>query len=60
MTTADGAELDVETLRDHLSDKLARYKLPREVIVTEALPRNPSGKLLKHRLRDEVAHPSDA
>ncbi|QCP05044.1 class I adenylate-forming enzyme family protein [Brevibacterium sp. CS2] len=60
VTTADGAELDVETLRDHLSDKLARYKLPREVIVTEALPRNPSGKLLKHRLRDEVAHPSDA
>ncbi|MGW9825264.1 acyl-CoA synthetase (AMP-forming)/AMP-acid ligase II [Brevibacterium pityocampae] len=55
VTTADGSPIDLETLRDHLSDKLARYKLPREVIVTEELPRNPSGKLLKNRLRDTVA-----
>ena len=55
VTTADGSPVDLETLRDHLSDKLARYKLPREVIVTEELPRNPSGKLLKNRLRDTVA-----
>ncbi|GAA4282906.1 AMP-binding protein [Brevibacterium daeguense] len=55
ITTSDGDPLDVEELREHLGDKLARYKLPREVIVTEELPRNPSGKLLKHRLRSQVA-----
>ncbi|GAA1849979.1 class I adenylate-forming enzyme family protein [Brevibacterium marinum] len=55
ITTADGRVFDVDELRDYLGDKLARYKLPREVIVTDELPRNPSGKLLKHRLRSEVA-----
>lgn len=55
VATDDGSPLDAEELRDFLSDRLARYKIPREVIVTEALPRNPSGKLLKHRLRTEIA-----
>ncbi|WP_350269414.1 AMP-binding protein [Brevibacterium sp. CBA3109] len=55
ITTADSLPFDVDELRDYLSDKLARYKLPREVIITEELPRNPSGKLLKHKLRGEVA-----
>lgn len=55
VTTDDGQPLDVEELRDFLSDKLARYKIPRELIVTEELPRNPSGKLLKHRLRSQIA-----
>ncbi|WP_349252161.1 hypothetical protein [Brevibacterium sp. SMBL_HHYL_HB1] len=55
ITTVDGSQFGVEELRDYLADKLARYKLPREVIVTDDLPRNPSGKLLKHKLRAEVA-----
>jgi feruloyl-CoA synthase len=55
ITTTDGEDFSVEELRDHLADKLARYKLPREVITTEELPRNPSGKLLKHALRDQIA-----
>ena len=55
ITTAAEQPFDVEELRDYLADKLARYKLPREVIITEELPRNPSGKLLKHKLRSELA-----
>lgn len=55
ITTTDDTEFGLEELRDYLADKLARYKLPREVIVTEELPRNPSGKLLKHKLRSEIA-----
>jgi feruloyl-CoA synthase len=55
ITTTDGEPFEVDELRDFLSDRLARYKLPREVVVTEELPRNPSGKLLKHKLRSRVA-----
>ena len=55
ITTTDGEDFGVEELRDHLADKLARYKLPREVLTVDELPRNPSGKLLKHKLRSEVA-----
>ena len=32
--------------------KLARYKLPKELRLVEALPRNPTGKILKRVLRD--------
>jgi fatty-acyl-CoA synthase/long-chain acyl-CoA synthetase len=34
-------------------ERLARYKNPREYSVVEALPRNPSGKVLKTALREE-------
>ena len=30
----------------------ARYKVPREVIFLEELPRNPTGKILKRELRE--------
>ncbi|WP_299738223.1 long-chain-fatty-acid--CoA ligase [Pseudonocardia sp. 73-21] len=41
---------DVETFcREHL----AAYKRPRDVVIVAALPRNPSGKVLKTVLRDE-------
>lgn len=30
--------------------RLARYKVPKEVVVVDALPRNPSGKVQKHLL----------
>ena len=33
--------------------RLSRYKLPRRVIFAEAIPRNPSGKILKRVLRDQ-------
>jgi fatty-acyl-CoA synthase/long-chain acyl-CoA synthetase len=34
-------------------ERLARYKNPREYSIVGALPRNPSGKVLKTRLREE-------
>jgi fatty-acyl-CoA synthase len=42
-------EADIKTyVREHL----ARYKVPREVVFLEELPRNPTGKILKRELRD--------
>ena len=37
----------------HCKQQLASYKKPRKVIFVEALPRNPSGKILKRDLRDQ-------
>ncbi|WP_199583178.1 long-chain-fatty-acid--CoA ligase [Blastococcus sp. TF02-09] len=42
-----------EELAGWCRDKLARYKNPREYSVVAALPRNPSGKVLKTALRQE-------
>jgi acyl-CoA synthetase (AMP-forming)/AMP-acid ligase II len=39
----------------YCAEKLSRYKLPKKVIFTEALPRNPSGKVLKRVLKEQYA-----
>jgi acyl-CoA synthetase (AMP-forming)/AMP-acid ligase II len=36
----------------HCRDLLAHYKCPTSVEAMDALPRNPSGKILKRELRD--------
>lgn len=51
---AAGCDLELEELREYLSGKLARYKIPRELVLVESLPRNPSGKLTKHVVRESV------
>lgn len=55
VTTGDGNEMKPEELQEFLSAHIARYKIPRFVHTTEELPRNPSGKLLKHVLREQSA-----
>ncbi len=40
-----------DELLDHCRDQLARFKIPKAVVLVDALPRNPSGKVLKRELR---------
>jgi len=49
-----GHSLDYETLAKHCRAQLAGFKVPKELIVREELPRNPSGKVLKRLLRAEL------
>jgi fatty-acyl-CoA synthase len=49
---APGATVGEEELKDHVRRHLARYKVPREVVVVDRLPRNATGKVLKRELRD--------
>ncbi|OUZ11270.1 fatty-acid--CoA ligase [Aeromicrobium sp. PE09-221] len=55
--SADGEDVAVDDVREYLGDKLARYKLPREVVRVPELPRNPSGKLTKHVIRRDLLAP---
>jgi long-chain acyl-CoA synthetase len=48
---APGETLDEASFIAHCRDRLAHYKCPTSVEVTDALPRNPSGKILKRELR---------
>ncbi|RDH80578.1 acyl-CoA synthetase [Mycolicibacterium moriokaense] len=48
----DGASVDEDTIKAYVRDNLARYKVPREVIFLDELPRNPTGKILKRELRE--------
>jgi acyl-CoA synthetase (AMP-forming)/AMP-acid ligase II len=47
-----GADPTAEALIDYARQRLARYKCPTSVDFLDALPRNPSGKLLKRQLRE--------
>jgi len=38
----------------HCGANLARFKVPKAVVLIDALPRNPSGKVLKRELRDRL------
>ncbi|HEY0858085.1 MAG TPA: acyl-CoA synthetase [Albitalea sp.] len=46
-----GLALDEHAVVDHCRHHLAAFKTPKRVVFAEALPKNPSGKLLKRDLR---------
>jgi fatty-acyl-CoA synthase len=48
-----GASLTGEAVIRHTRELLAGYKTPKRVVIVDALPRNPSGKILKRQLREE-------
>jgi fatty-acyl-CoA synthase len=45
-----GHELTEAEVKDFVKANLARYKVPREVVFLDELPRNPTGKVLKREL----------
>ena len=44
-----------EEIKQYCQQNLAKYKTPESITFVEELPRNASGKVLKHTLRDEHA-----
>jgi len=55
-----GQEVKEEEVIAFCKKELAAYKVPKKVIVTDALPRNPSGKLLKNELRKKYTKQEDS
>jgi malonyl-CoA/methylmalonyl-CoA synthetase len=51
--------LTAEKVTDFCREDLASFKKPREVVFVEGLPRNALGKVLKHRVRDELIEPEE-
>lgn len=49
----DGASLTEDEIKSYVKDNLARYKVPREVVFLDELPRNATGKVLKRELEKE-------
>jgi acyl-CoA synthetase (AMP-forming)/AMP-acid ligase II len=48
----EGAELQELELIDWMRERMAHYKCPKSVDFVDAMPRNPTGKLLKRVLRE--------
>jgi acyl-CoA synthetase (AMP-forming)/AMP-acid ligase II len=49
---ADGADISEDELKDYVKANLARYKVPREIVFVDELPRNATGKVLKRELAE--------
>lgn len=47
---APGVHLTPQEVRDHVKANLARFKVPRDVVFLDELPRNPTGKVVKRAL----------
>jgi acyl-CoA synthetase (AMP-forming)/AMP-acid ligase II len=50
----NGAQLTEDEIKGYVKENLARYKVPREVVFLDELPRNATGKVLKRTL---AGHP---
>jgi fatty-acyl-CoA synthase len=46
----DGASLNEDEIKGYVKDNLANYKVPREIVFVDELPRNPTGKVIKREL----------
>jgi long-chain acyl-CoA synthetase len=52
---AAGATATPDELERFCRERLAAYKIPRTFDLVQALPKNPTGKILKRVLRDQAA-----
>jgi fatty-acyl-CoA synthase len=51
---AENTALDLASLATHCRSRLAGFKVPKQLVLRDSLPRNPSGKVLKRVLRAEL------
>src|SRR5581483_6428052 len=56
----DGAKLSEDDVKSYVKENLANYKVPREVVFLDELPRNPTGKVLKRELAEEGEDDEDS
>jgi fatty-acyl-CoA synthase len=60
VVVGDGANGDEDELKDWVKQNLARYKVPREIVFLDELPRNSTGKILKRELVEEDSADKDS
>ncbi len=54
LVLSDGQALDKKAIREYLQSNIAAYKIPRDFIVVDSLPKTQTGKILKRVLREQV------
>jgi acyl-CoA synthetase (AMP-forming)/AMP-acid ligase II len=60
VVTRPGATLSKRDLLAFAETRLARYKLPKQIVFVDALPRTAYGKVVKGELRDLLAERGSA
>jgi fatty-acyl-CoA synthase len=52
LTLVPGAATTTEDVRNHLANRVARYKIPKQYFIVDEMPRTASGKIRKNDLRE--------
>jgi fatty-acyl-CoA synthase len=60
VVTRSGGSLSEDEVKGYVKENLANYKVPREVVFVDELPRNATGKVLKRELEDGQAADGEA
>jgi len=60
VVTDPDAKLTAEAIQSHVRERLAGYKVPRQVTFVDQLPRDDGGKLLRRKVREQFASTSRA
>jgi hypothetical protein len=47
-------QLSEDEIKSYVKDNLANYKVPRDIVFVDELPRNQTGKVLKRELAEKV------
>jgi acyl-CoA synthetase (AMP-forming)/AMP-acid ligase II/uncharacterized membrane protein len=55
-----GKEVSEDDLKSYVKKNLARYKVPREIVFLDELPRNATGKVLKRELKELRSAPQSS
>lgn len=55
VTFEDGISLSETEMVEFLTERLAKYKIPKRFLVLDEIPRNATGKIRKHELRETYA-----
>ena len=50
-----GASATPETLKQHVRENLANYKVPRDITILDELPRSSTGKIVRRELQDRAS-----
>jgi long-chain acyl-CoA synthetase len=56
VSTHPGTTITADTIRDHIAERLAKYKRPAEITILDDLPKNAVGKIKKPDLRQQPAN----
>lgn len=54
LTANEGFIIDKKSVKSYLQKKLASYKIPKEFIIVDILPKSSTGKILKTNLRQQA------
>jgi fatty-acyl-CoA synthase len=56
VVASPGTRRDGGAILMHVQQRLAKYKVPKSVVFTDSLPRNPGGKVLRHVVKERYGH----